>query len=439
MYISITKTTHPGTLLPSDQLGFGIHYTDHMFIMDYSDEKGWYDPRIVPFQNISLSPAACVFHYGAEVFEGLKAYRRPDGEVQLFRPWDNMERMKNSAIRLGLPVVPPEDALEAVKALVKVDERWVPSDPGTSLYIRPFLYGTDAKLGLHGVHTAQFIIILSPVGSYFDNGMEPVKIIVETEDVRAVRGGTGEAKCGGNYGASNRAGERAFANGYSQVLWLDGVEHKYVEEGGGMNVVFKINGRIITPMLTGSILPGVTRRSCLQLFEDWGMPVEERLISVDELFEAAANGTLEEAMCVGTAAVICPIGELTYGGKVIYHQQLPDRPWPRSCYDTLTGNPVGHGGGSPRLDLQGLSCPGNFSVDLKTPYRFTAVSRRNPGDGCVVDLIQNRLLKTFGRSFRRQSSMLMALTGQPSRAVSASVMLVGRDLPHRGPSCRPPW
>ena len=180
MYISITKTTHPGTLLPSDQLGFGIHYTDHMFIMDYSDEKGWYDPRIVPFQNISLSPAACVFHYGAEVFEGLKAYRRPDGEVQLFRPWDNMERMKNSAIRLGLPVVPPEDALEAVKALVKVDERWVPSDPGTSLYIRPFLYGTDAKLGLHGVHTAQFIIILSPVGSYFDNGMEPVKIIVET-------------------------------------------------------------------------------------------------------------------------------------------------------------------------------------------------------------------------------------------------------------------
>ena len=217
MYISITKTTHPGTLLPSDQLGFGIHYTDHMFIMDYSDEKGWYDPRIVPFQNISLSPAACVFHYGAEVFEGLKAYRRPDGEVQLFRPWDNMERMKNSAIRLGLPVVPPEDALEAVKALVKVDERWVPSDPGTSLYIRPFLYGTDAKLGLHGVHTAQFIIILSPVGSYFDNGMEPVKIIVETEDVRAVRGGTGEAKCGGNYGASNRAGERAFANGYSSV------------------------------------------------------------------------------------------------------------------------------------------------------------------------------------------------------------------------------
>ena len=255
MNISITKNTHPGELIPSNKLGFGVYYTDHMFIMDYSEKKGWHDARIVPFQNITLSPAACVFHYGAEVFEGLKAYRRKDGKVQLFRPWDNMERMKNSAIRLGLPVVPPEDALEAVKALVKIDERFVPSEPGTSLYIRPFLFGTDPKLGLHGVHEAMFVVILSPVGSYFENGMEPVKIVVETEDVRAVRGGTGEAKCGGNYGASNRAGERAFANGYSQVLWLDGVEHKYVEEGGGMNVVFKIDGKIITPMLTGSILP----------------------------------------------------------------------------------------------------------------------------------------------------------------------------------------
>ena len=260
MNIRVTKTTHPMELTPSDKLGFGIHYTDHMFIMDYSDEKGWYDPRIIPFQNISLSPAACVFHYGAEVFEGLKAYRRPDGGVQLFRPWDNMERLKNSCVRMGLPVVPPEDALEAVKALVKVDERFVPSEPGTSLYIRPFLFGTDAKLGLHGVHEAMFIVVLSPVGSYFDNGMEPVKIIVETEDVRAVRGGTGEAKCGGNYGASNRAGERAFANGYSQVLWLDGVEHKYVEEGGGMNVVFKIGGKIVTPTGPASSFCGIGGR-----------------------------------------------------------------------------------------------------------------------------------------------------------------------------------
>mgnify|MGYP001057291254 CR=1 FL=1 len=337
MYISITKTTHPGTLLPSDQLGFGIHYTDHMFIMDYSDEKGWYDPRIVPFQNISLSPAACVFHYGAEVFEGLKAYRRPDGEVQLFRPWDNMERMKNSAIRLGLPVVPPEDALEAVKALVKVDERWVPSDPGTSLYIRPFLYGTDAKLGLHGVHTAQFIIILSPVGSYFDNGMEPVKIIVETEDVRAVRGGTGEAKCGGNYAAANRAGDKAMEKGYSQVLWLDGVERKYVEEGGGMNVMFKINGTVVTPALTGSILRGVTRKSAIELLKSWGVPVEERLLSVDELFDAAASGALEEAWCIGTAAVISPIGELSWGDRDYKVNDNKIGALSQKLYDELTG------------------------------------------------------------------------------------------------------
>ena len=198
-------------------------------------------------------------------------------------------------------------------------------------------FGTDAKLGLHGVHEAMFIVVLSPVGSYFDNGMEPVKIIVETEDVRAVRGGTGEAKCGGNYGASNRAGERAFANGYSQVLWLDGVEHKYVEEGGGMNVVFKIGGKIVTPMLTGSILPGITRRSCLQLLRDWGTPAEERLITVDELFEAAENGTLEEAMCVGTAAVICPIGELTYGDKVYTINNFQTGPLAQKLYDTLTG------------------------------------------------------------------------------------------------------
>ena len=337
MNIAFTENTHPGTLPPSDQLGFGSVFTDHMFLMDYSTGKGWHDARIVPYGPISLSPAASVLHYGTEVFEGLKAYRRPDGGVQLFRPWENVARLNRSCDRLGLPHIDEDDGLQAIRELVKVDSAWVPSDPGTSLYIRPFLYSTDPTLALHGVHEATFAIILSPSGSYFKNGLQPVPIMVETEDVRAVRGGTGEAKCGGNYGASNRAGERAFANGYSQVLWLDGVEHKYVEEGGGMNVVFKINGRIITPMLTGSILPGVTRRSCLQLFEDWGMPVEERLISVDELFEAAANGTLEEAMCVGTAAVICPIGELTYEGKEYVINDFKTGPLAQKLYDTLTG------------------------------------------------------------------------------------------------------
>lgn len=316
MKISITQTTHPGTLPPSDRLGFGTVFTDHMFLMDYNSDKGWHNARIVPYGPITMSPAASVLHYGTEVFEGLKAYyRRPDGGVQLFRPWENVARLNRSCERLGLPQLDPDDALQAIKTVVKVDENWVPSDPGTSLYIRPFLYGTDPTLALHGVHEATFAIILSPSGSYFKNGLQPVPIMVETEDVRAVRGGTGEAKCGGNYGAANRAGDRAIEKGFSQVLWLDGVERKYVEEGGGMNVMFKINGTVVTPALTGSILRGVTRKSAIELLKSWGVPVEERLLSVDELFDAAASGALEEAWCIGTAAVISPIGELSWGDR----------------------------------------------------------------------------------------------------------------------------
>lgn len=337
MNITITKTTHPGTLPPSDQLGFGTVFTDHMFLMDYSADKGWHDARVVPYGPITMSPAASVLHYGTEVFEGMKAYRRPDGGVQLFRPWENVARLNRSCERLGLPQLDPDDALQAIKTVVKVDENWVPSDPGTSLYIRPFLYGTDPTLALHGVHEATFAVILSPSGSYFKNGLQPVPIMVETEDVRAVRGGTGEAKCGGNYGAANRAGDKAIEKGFSQVLWLDGVERKYVEEGGGMNIMFKIAGKVVTPMLTGSILDGITRRSCIALVKSWGMPIEERLISVDELFEAAANGTLEEAWCVGTAAVISPIGGLSYEGKEyeINHSQIGEVS--QKLYDELTG------------------------------------------------------------------------------------------------------
>ena len=337
MEIKVTKNPNKGTLPPSDKLGFGHYFTDHMFVMDYSDAEGWHDARIVPYGPISLSPAASVFHYGTEVFEGLKAYRTPDGGVQLFRPWDNMARLNKSCDRIGLPRINPDEALEGIRAVVKLDQDWVPSDPGTSLYIRPFLFSTDPDLALHGVHEAMFVVILSPVGSYFKNGLEPVKIMVETEDVRAVRGGTGEAKCGGNYGAANRAGDKAIEKGFSQVLWLDGVERKYVEEGGGMNIMFKIAGKVVTPMLTGSILDGITRRSCIALVKSWGMPIEERLISVDELFEAAANGTLEEAWCVGTAAVISPIGGLSYEGKEyeINHSQIGEVS--QKLYDELTG------------------------------------------------------------------------------------------------------
>ena len=319
MNITITKTTHPGTLPPSDQLGFGTVFTDHMFLMDYSADKGWHDARVVPYGPITMSPAASVLHYGTEVFEGLKAYRRPDGEVQLFRPWENIARLNRSCERLGLPQVDPDDALQAIKEVVRVDQDWVPSDPGTSLYIRPFLYSTDPTLALHGVHEASFVIILSPSGSYFSDGLKPVPIMVETEDVRAVRGGTGEAK------------------GYSQVLWLDGVERKYVEEGGGMNVMFKINGTVVTPALTGSILRGVTRKSAIELLKSWGMPVEERLLSVDELFEAARTGALEEAWCIGTAAVISPIGALGWDDVRYEVNNGQIGALSQKLYDELTG------------------------------------------------------------------------------------------------------
>ena len=330
MNITITKTTHPGTLPPSDQLGFGTVFTDHMFLMDYSADKGWHDARVVPYGPITMSPAASVLHYGTEVFGGMKAYRRPDGDVQLFRPWENVARLNRSCERLGLPQLDPDDALQAIKTVVKVDENWVPSDPGTSLYIRPFLYGTDPTLALHGVHEATFAVILSPSGSYFKNGLQPVPIMVETEDVRAVRGGTGEAKCGGNYGAANRAGDRAIEKGFSQVLWLDGVERKYVEEGGGMNVMFKINGTVVTPALTGSILRGVTRKSAIELLKSWGVPV-------DELFDAAASGALEEAWCIGTAAVISPIGELSWGDRDYKVNDNKIGALSQKLYDELTG------------------------------------------------------------------------------------------------------
>lgn len=337
MKISVTKCEKRGVMPPVEKLGFGNYFTDHMFIMDYDEQNGWHDARIVPYGPLTLSPAATVFHYGAEVFEGMKAYRRPDGGVQLFRPWDNIARLNRSCDRLGLPQLNPDDGLQAVRELVELDQDWVPSEPGTSLYIRPFLFGADPKLGLHGVHSAMFVIIMSPVGSYFAEGLKPVKIMVETEDVRAVRGGTGEAKCGGNYGAANRAGERAVEKGFSQVLWLDALQHKYVEEGGGMNVMFKIAGKVVTPMLTGSILDGITRRSCIAMLKSWGMPVEERLISVDELVQAAENGTLEEAWCVGTAAVISPIGEISYHDKPYVINDFKIGETSQMLYDRLTG------------------------------------------------------------------------------------------------------
>ncbi len=337
MDIKIVKTTSPKEHPESSVLGFGKFFTDHMFIMDYSREKGWYDARIVPFGNVELHPASTVLHYGSEIFEGLKAYRREDGTVQMFRPIENIRRMNRSAERLCLPQIDEDMAMEILKTFVAFEQDWTPSAPGTSLYLRPFMFGNDETLGVHAVHNARFMIIASPVGSYYKEGINPVKIMIEADDVRAVRGGTGYAKCGGNYAASNRAGERAEQQGYSQVLWLDGVERKYIEEVGAMNVMFKINGEIVTPALTGSILPGITRMSCIEVLKKEGFKVSERLLSIDELEKAMDDGTLEEAWGCGTAAVVSPIGELRYKDKIFTVNNGEIGEVTQKLYDTLTG------------------------------------------------------------------------------------------------------
>ena len=337
MELTITRTANPAPK-PADprKAGFGTIFTDHMFEMDYAPGEGWHDARIVPLQNLSLHPGAAVFHYGAEVFEGLKAYRTAEGKVQMFRPRDNMQRMRDSAERIQLPDFDADFLLEAMTKLVSLDQDWVPSAPGTSLYIRPVEFCTDIDLGLHNIGHAKMMIILSPVGAYLTGGLKPVSILIEDHDVRAVRGGTGYAKCGGNYAAANRAAARAEERGYAQVLWLDGVHQRYIEEVGGMNVMFKIDGKIVTPALTGSVLPGITRRSCIQLLKDQGYEVEERLFPVDELIESLESGKLEEAWGCGTAAVISPIGKFCYRDKcyTIGEENGPCAQW---LYDTLTG------------------------------------------------------------------------------------------------------
>ena len=338
--IKIERTTTPKAK-PTGKLGFGKIFTDHMFIMNYTNGKGWHDPRIVPFQDITLSPAAMVYHYGQEMFEGLKAYKGVNGETLLFRPDMNGKRTNDTNDRLCIPQIPVEDFVQAVKAVVKVDEDWIPTEPGTSLYIRPFIIATDEFLGVAPSKTYLFMIILSPSGAYYESGLAPVGIWIEDEYVRAVRGGMGFAKTGGNYAASLIAQQKAHDAGYSQVLWLDGVERKYIEEVGAMNIFFKINGTVITPMLNGSILPGITRNSVLQLCRSWGMDVEERKISVDELLEAQKNGKLEECFGTGTAAVISPVGKLRYKDDVMEIGGGQIGPVSQKIYDTVTGIQLG--------------------------------------------------------------------------------------------------
>ena len=337
MEIKVTRAAQLKEKPDSSKLVFGKCMTDHMFIIDYDAGQGWHDARIIPYGPLMIDPAAKVLHYAEEIFEGLKAYRTADGSIQLFRVMDNIKRMNDSADRLCMPQIPEDMAFDGIKALVEMEQEWVPSEKDTSLFIRPFMIGLDAALGVHSSHHVQFIVVVCPVGAYYPEGLNPVKIYIEDEDVRAVKGGTGMAKTGGNYAASLRAGNRAEAKGYTQVLWLDGVPRKYIEEVGAMNVMFKVDGKILTPDLNGSVLDGITRRSCIQLLKDWGYEVEERRISAEELFEAAKNGTLEEAWGTGTAAVVSPIGELAEGDEkcIINNNQIGEVT--QKLYDQLTG------------------------------------------------------------------------------------------------------
>ncbi|MGO0061312.1 branched-chain amino acid aminotransferase [Brevibacillus fluminis] len=335
--IAFEQNQHPKQKPDQSKLGFGKHFTDHMFIMDYTDGKGWHDARIVPYAPIALEPSSMVFHYGQAVFEGLKAYKTADNEILLFRPDKNMERLNKSNDRLSIPAIDEEFMIEAIKELVRVDADWIPVEEGTSLYIRPFIIATEPFLGVHASHNYMFMIILSPVGAYYAEGIQPVKINVESHYVRAVRGGMGSAKTAGNYAASLRAQVEAQESGYSQVLWLDGIEKKYIEEVGSMNVFFKVNGEVLTPELNGSILDGVTRNSIIALLKSWNVPVVERRVSIEELFEAHANGTLEEAFGTGTAAVISPIGELNWDDKHIVINDGKIGELSQRLYDTVTG------------------------------------------------------------------------------------------------------
>lgn len=324
---------------PADEskLGFGKIFTDHMFLMDYEEGVGWHDARIVPYAPFVLDPACVVFHYAQEIFEGLKAYRTADGKIQLFRPDCNAKRMQDSAERLCMPKVPEEDFIEAVKALVRVERDWVPHQEGASLYIRPYCFATDVTLGVHASKHYVFAIIAGPVGAYYAEGINPVKIYVEDEYIRSAPGLTGFAKCGGNYAASIKAGDLAEKLGYAQVLWLDGVEKKYVEEVGSMNILFKIDGKICTAACNGTVLSGVTRRSIIELCKDWGYEVEEGRFAIADIMQAAREGRVEEIFGCGTAAVVSPVKELRWKDETVQIGDGSIGPLTQKLYDTLTG------------------------------------------------------------------------------------------------------
>ena len=336
MPIQIHKADQLKSLPDQSKLGFGTIFTDHMFNMDYNPDEGWHNPRIEPYAPISMEPSTMVLHYGQAVFEGLKAYRTADGRIQLFRPRDNFKRMNRSCRMLCIPEFDESIAMDALKQLISLENQWVPAAQETSLYIRPTIIAMDPFLGVRASFTYRFFIILSPVGAYYPEGFDPVKIWVSRDHVRAVRGGVGEAKTPGNYAASLLAGDKAHEKGYTQVLWLDGVKRKNIEEVGAMNIFFVIDDELITPALSGSILHGITRDSVLALARSWDMKVAERQISIDEVMSAHAAGRLQEIFGCGTAAVISPVGELKYGDQVIEVTDGKVGPLAQKFYQTIT-------------------------------------------------------------------------------------------------------
>ncbi len=337
MELTITKAGELKSHPDESNLGFGTIFTDHMFNMDYSPEKGWHNARIEPYQPFTMYPSSMVLHYGQAIFEGMKAYRTEKGDIQLFRPQENFKRFSRSAHMLCMPEFDESFVLEALAKLLEIERHWVPSAPGTSLYIRPTIIATDDYIGLRSSSTYRFFIILSPVGAYYPEGFDPVKIWVTKDYVRAVKGGVGEAKTAGNYAASLYATELAQKDGYTQVLWLDGVEHKYVEEVGSMNIFFKIGDELVTPALNGSILSGITRDSVIALAESWGIKVTQRRISIDEVYEKHKTGELKEVFGSGTAAAISPVGQIKYDGNEIILSEGKVGPLAAKMFDELMG------------------------------------------------------------------------------------------------------
>lgn len=336
MDFTITKTKTPKGLPDDSKLGFGQIFTDHMFNMDYDREQGWHNGRIEPYAPIVMDPATMVLHYGQAIFEGLKAYRTSKGRIQLFRPEENVKRLNRSAQLLCIPPIDEAAAFSAIKKLIAVDQKWVPGAPETSLYIRPTVVAMDPYLGVRPSHNYLFFIILSPVGAYYPEGFNPVKIWVTDQFVRAVRGGLGEAKTPANYAASLLGQEMAKKYGYTQVLWLDAVEQRNIDEVGTMNIFFVINDELVTPPLAGSILGGITRDSVLVLARHWNMPVVERNITIDELIEADRDGSLQEIFGSGTAAVISPVSHLAWKDEILAVGAGGVGPVAQKLYDTIT-------------------------------------------------------------------------------------------------------